>query len=109
MVSYFKTQWFNLAMALGAIIIVIVNMVQGDELMVVAWTVSFTYWMILSYVDYNAEKIKLLEKKAEKYDAMYDLVQELLEANKVDRQYADHLNRKIESFITDYQKKEKQK
>ena len=36
-------------------------------------------------------------------------IQELLEANKVDRQYADHLNRKIESFITDYKKKEKQK
>ena len=85
MVSYFKTQWFNLAMALGAIILVIVNMVQGDELMVVAWTVSFVYWMILSYVDYNAEKIKLLEKKQERDDKMYELVQELVAANKIDR------------------------
>jgi len=86
MVSYWKTQWFNLAMALGAIIIVIVNMVQGDELMVVAWTVSFVYWMILSYVDYNAEKIKLLEKKQERDDQMYELVQELVAANKIDRE-----------------------
>lgn len=86
MVSYFKTQWFNLAMALGALILVIVNMVQGDDLMVVAWTVSFVYWMILSFVDYNAEKIKLLEAKAEKYDALVekvDAIQELLETKKL--------------------------
>jgi uncharacterized protein involved in cysteine biosynthesis len=73
-------------MALGAIILVIVNLVQGDDLMVVAWTVSFTYWMILSYVDYNAEKIKLLEKKQERDDRMYELVQELVKANKIDRE-----------------------
>jgi Zn-dependent M32 family carboxypeptidase len=70
---------------------------------------NFILWSVISFVDYNNKRIQLLEKKAEKYDAMYDLVQELLEANKVDRQYADHLNRKIESFITDYKKKEKQK
>jgi Zn-dependent M32 family carboxypeptidase len=70
---------------------------------------GFILWSVLSFIDYNTKCIQLLEKKAEKYDAMYELVQELLEANKVDRQYADHLNRKIESFITDYKKKEKQK
>lgn len=74
MVSYFKTQWFNLAMALGAITLVIVNMIQGDELMAVAWTISFTYWMLNSYIDYNAEKIKLLEAKARKYDALEEEV-----------------------------------
>lgn len=98
MVSYFKTQWFNLAMALGAIILVIVNMVQGDELMVVAWTVSFVYWMILSYVDYNAEKIKLLEKKQERDDAMFELVQELLEANKIDRERATQLEARVKQL-----------
>lgn len=98
MVSYWKTQWFNLAMALGAIILVIVNMVQGDELMVVAWTVSFVYWMILSYVDYNAEKIKLLEKKQERDDAMFELVQELLEANKIDRERATQLEARVKQL-----------
>lgn len=95
MVSYIKTQWFNLAMALVAVILVIVNMVQGDELMVVAWAVSFTYWMILSYADYNAEKIKLLEAKAEKYDALCELVEELCKANEVDRDIAAVHDRKI--------------
>ena len=98
MVSYWKTQWFNLAMALGALILVIINMVQGDDLMVVAWTVSFIYWMILSYVDYNAEKIKLLEKKQERDDTMYELVQELVNANKIDREYAKKLEARIEKL-----------
>ena len=70
---------------------------------------GFVIWSFISFINHNQNRIELLEEKTEKYDAMYDLVQELLEANKVDRQYTDHLNRKIESFITDYQKKEKQK
>ena len=98
MVSYFKTQWFNLAMALGALILVIINMVQGDNLMVVAWTISFTYWMLNSYIDYNAEKIKLLEKKQERDDKMYELVQELVNANKIDREYAKKLEARIEKL-----------
>ena len=98
MVSYFKTQWFNLAMALGALILVIINMVQGDNLMVVAWTISFTYWMLNSYIDYNAEKIKLLEKKQERDDNMYELVQELVNANKIDREYAKKLEARIEKL-----------
>lgn len=96
MVSYWKTQWFNLAMALGAIILVIVNMVQGDDLMVVAWTVSFTYWMILSYVDYNAEKIKLLEAKAEKYDALVKEVDALRELQKTSDKLTDQRLKKLE-------------
>lgn len=98
MVSYWKTQWFNLAMALGALILVIINMVQGDNLMVVAWTISFTYWMILSYVDYNAEKIKLLEKKQERDDAMYELVQELLNANKIDRERTTQIENRLKKL-----------
>lgn len=101
MVSYWKTQWFNLAMALGAIILVIINMVQGDDLMVVAWTVSFTYWMILSYVDYNAEKIKLLEAKAQKCDALAEEVSALYEANRIDREHMKLLEQKINQLKYD--------
>ena len=98
MVSYIKTQWFNLAMALGAIVVAIVNVIQGDGLMAVAWTVSFMYWVLNSYTDYNSERIKLLEKKAEKYDAMYELVQELLEANKIDRKLDKARDEKIKKL-----------
>ena len=70
---------------------------------------GFVIWSFISFINHNQNRIELLEKKAEKYDAVCEEVHALYEANKVDRQYADHLNRKIESFITDHKKKEKQK
>ena len=124
MVSYIKTQWWRLLCAVlcfGAAIYFAlqpapdtstlegVNEVTGYMLSSVCWLLSAGFWYFTSLINYNDDRIKLLEKEKERNDAMYELVQELLEANKVDRQYADHLNRKIESFITDYKKKEKQK
>ena len=124
MVSYIKTQWWRLLIALFCLVMVCVYALRPapevltvealDEVMTNMVTASFHFigfvvWSFISFINYNQDRIELLEKKAEKYDAMYDLVQELLEANKVDRQYTDHLNRKIDSFIVDYKKKEKQK
>ena len=124
MVSYFKTQWFRLLVAIVSFVIALVyalkpapdtSTLEGlDTLMTYLinfciYFSNFLLWIFISFIDHNSNRIELLEKMAEKYDAMYDLAQELLEANKVDGQYADHLNRKIESFITDCKKKEKQK
>lgn len=109
MVSYWKSQWLLICCGLGNLVISIVTVFSGDLGWALAWFVIACLWLVGSRLEYNNERIAKLEKKAEKYDAMYDLVQELLEANKVDRQYADHLNRKIDSFIVDYKKKEKQK
>lgn len=124
MVSYIKTQWWRLLIALYCIVMACIYALKPapevltvetlDEVMSNMITASlhftgFVIWSFISFINHNQNRIELLEKKAEKYDAMYDLVQELLEANKVDRQYADHLNRKIDSFIVDYKKKEKQK
>ena len=123
MVSYFKTQWWRLLCAALCLVgmffytlqigedpttVEAMSQALGNIISAGLHLAGFAIWSILSFIDYNSKCIQLLEKKAEKYDAMYDLVQELLEANKVDRQYADHLNRKIESFITDYKKREKQ-
>ena len=124
MVSYFKTQWWRLLIALYCLAMACIYALKPapevltvetlDEVMSNMITASmhftgFVIWSFISFINHNQNRIELLEKKTEKYDAMYDLVQELLEANKEDRQYADHLNRKIESFILDYKKKEKQK
>ena len=124
MVSYIKTQWWRLLIALYCLVMACIYALKPapevltvealDEVMTNMITASmhftgFVIWSFVSFINHNQNRIELLEKKAEKYDAMYDLVQELLEANKVDRQYADHLNRKIESFITDFKKQEKQK
>ena len=124
MVSYWKTQWWRLLIALFCFVMACIYALKPapevltvealDEVMANMVTASihfigFVTWSLSSFIKHNQDCIELLEKKAEKYDAMYDLAQELLEANKADKQYADHLNRKIESFITDYKKKEKQK
>lgn len=124
MVSYFKTQWWRLLIALYCIVMACIYALKPapevltvealDEVMTNMITASmhftgFVIWSFVSFINHNQNRIELLEKKAEKYDAVCEEVHALYEANKVDRQYADHLNRKIESFITDYQKKEKQK
>ena len=124
MIYYWKTQWWKLLIALFCFVMSciyafkpapeVLTVETLDEMMSNMVTAStyftgFVIWSFISFTDYNQDCIKMLEKKAEKYDAMYALVQELLEANNADRQYADHLNRKIESFIMDYKKKEKQK
>ena len=41
---------------------------------------------VISFIDYNTKCIQLLEKKQERNDAMYELVQELVKANKIDRE-----------------------
>ena len=109
MISYWKTQWVNILLAVFDIVISIFHFCVGDQLWGVAWTLAAIVWFLMSFINYNEERIKLLEKKAEKYDALCEEVHALYEANKVDRRYTDHLNRKIDIFITDYQKKEKQK
>lgn len=79
MVSYLKTQCFKLIVALGALVLMIVNMVQNEKLLVVAWAVTFVYCLLESYSSYNAERIKLLEAKAKKYDALVEKVDALYE------------------------------
>ena len=124
MVSYWKTQWWRLLIALYCFVMCciyafkpapeVLTVEALDEVMSNMLTASlhfagFVIWSFISFINHNQDRIELLEKKAEKYDALCEEVHALHEANKVDRQYADHLNRKIESFITDYEKKEKQK
>ena len=124
MVSYIKTQWWRLLIALYCIVMACIYALKPapevltietlDEVMSNMITASmhftgFVIWSFISFINHNQNRIELLEKKAEKYDAVCEEVHALYEANKVDRQYADHLNRKIESFITDFKKKEKQK
>jgi hypothetical protein len=96
MVSYFKTQWFNLVMALLAVIAIIVNMVQGDELLTLAWAVSFAYWMLMSFIDFNSEKIRMLEAKAKKYDALVKEVDALRELQKTSDKLTDQRLKKLE-------------
>lgn len=119
MVSYFKTQWFKLAVALICLVIscvyafqpagdpsTIEGLEEGISALAAAgtWFLGFVVWSSMSMISYNEERIELLEKKAEKYEALCELVEALREANEVDRDFADHLNRKIDSFILEAEK-----
>jgi hypothetical protein len=53
----------------------------------------------MSYIDWHHERIELLEKKAEKYDALVEKVNALQELLETECKYSDHLNRKIESLV----------
>lgn len=101
-ISFWKTQWFNLAMAVGALVAIIVNLVQDDKLMVVAWSITCIYWILMSFIDSNSEKIRMLEAKAKKYDALVekvDALQELLETEiKYNEQWERRVNLKLEAL-----------
>jgi hypothetical protein len=66
------------------------NVVEGDTFTGLCWVVSAVVWLLMSFINYNDERIKLLEKKAEKYDALSEEVAALAEAlrieiNQIDR------------------------
>lgn len=63
--KFLKSQWFSLCLALIALVLVIINMVQGEDLMVVAWTITFVYWVVSASTMYNDERIKVLEREVE--------------------------------------------
>lgn len=85
-VSCIKTQWFNLLIGTVDLGISIYNFCTGDELWGIGWTVAAMMWFLMAFINYNDERIKLLEKEKERNDAMYELVQELVNANKIDRE-----------------------
>lgn len=102
MVSYFKTQWFRLLVAIICLGFSIYYAFQPatetltvetlDEAMTAMFTAtgylfSFIIWISMSFIEFNSDRIELLEKKAEKYDALCDLVEALREANEVDREH----------------------
>lgn len=85
-VSYFKTQWPNILFGLADLVVAIYNFCVGDELWGIGWTLAAVMWFVMSFIYYNDERIKALEKEKERNDAMFGLVQELVTANKIDRE-----------------------
>ena len=85
-VSYIKTQWPRLLASVICLVIAAVYLINDNELMGIAWTLSFVYWLLVSVSFYNHDRIQVLEKKQERDDAMYELVQELFKANCIDRE-----------------------
>lgn len=101
MVSYFKTQWWRLLIALFCFVMACIyafkpagdpttleglNQDLGNMVSAGINFISFILWSVISFIDYNTKCIRLLEKKQERDDAMYELVQELRKANEIDRE-----------------------
>ena len=101
MVSYIKTQWWRLLIALFCLIMACVYALRPapevltvealDEVMTNMFTASlhfigFVIWSFISFISFNDDRIELLEKEKERNDAMFELVQELVRANQIDRE-----------------------
>ena len=107
MVSYWKTQWFGLAVGCANLAFSIVALVDSDLLWCFAFGGMAFVWFIVSRLDYNNERIKALEKKAEKYDALVEKVDALQKLLETEKKYSDHLNQRIDSLV--YEVKELRK
>lgn len=86
MVSYFKTQCVNIILGLFNIGYAIYLFCTGDDLWGVAWCLAAVVWLLMSFINYNDDRIKLLEKKAEKYDALCEEVKALYQAYEVNKE-----------------------
>lgn len=109
-ISYFKTQWWRLLIALFSLVMAVVyifkpapdtSTLEGMDTLITymintsLYFVGFIIWSTISFIDYNQKCIELLEKKAEKYDALCELVEELRKANEVDRDIDAQQDRRI--------------
>lgn len=86
MVSYFKTQWFNLLIGVICFGVFMYYWSAGPQTLALIYLACSYSWLGMSCVNYNDDRIKLLEKKQERDDVQYELVQELVNANKIDRE-----------------------
>ncbi len=113
MVSYIKTQWFRLLVAIFCFVMTCIYVfkpspdtttVEGLNTLIAymvnasLYFTSFIIWAYLSFIDYNSKRIELLEEKQERDDAMYNLVQELVAANKIDRELDKARDEKIKKL-----------
>ena len=82
-VSYFKTQWFRLLIALFCLVMCCVYAFKPapegltvealDEVMSNMLTaglhfLGFVIWSFMSFIEFNSDRIEQLEKKVEEYD-----------------------------------------
>lgn len=119
-VSYFKTQWFSLLVATVCLVVALIyafkpapevltvetlDEVMGDMFTAVCYIFSCFVWLGCSAVEYNSDRIELLEKKAEKYDALCENVTALNEANRIDREHMQLLEQRFNQFKYDLENK----
>lgn len=73
----------------------------GDAFNFLLYFSSFLVWFYASVIDYYNDRLEVLEKKADKYDALCEEVSALHEANKIDREYIHRLEQRIQQIKYD--------
>ena len=74
--SYFKSHWFDILVSLISIGLCVYSFCIGNIDTGIIWLISASTWMGMSRVEYNDERIQLLEEKLEKNDALVKALQE---------------------------------
>lgn len=115
-VSYIKTQWFRLLVAVFCFVMACIyalrptpdtSTIEGLDQMI-TYSINFSMyfsgfliWFYSSVIDYLKDRIEVLEKNTDKYDALCEEVSALREANRVDREYMHRLEQRIQQIKYD--------
>ncbi len=105
MKSYFKSQWLDLVIGLIYIGVSIYYFCKDNALWAIGYLLVASVWLIMSRVNYNDERLKQLEAKARKYDALVEEVSALYEANRIDREHMKLLEQKINQLKYDLEER----
>lgn len=68
MVSYFKTQYFHVICAAMNTAFAIWSFIRGNEFNGLCLVITAIVWLTMSFINYNDERIKLLETKIEQLE-----------------------------------------
>lgn len=68
MISYLKSQWFNLLVTCIGLGMSVYNFITGSDIAALLWLINAAAWGIMSNVNYNEERITRLESKVEQLE-----------------------------------------
>ena len=80
--SYLKKHWFDIVVGLISCGLATYYFCTANIDTAIIWLISACIWLGMSRVDYNDERIRELELKAKKYDALAEEVKAMREWQK---------------------------
>lgn len=85
--SYIKKHWFDIVVGLISLGLATYYFCTANIDTAIIWFISACIWLGMSVVEYNSERIEVLELKSEKYDALVDKVKALEELVRLQDEY----------------------
>ena len=81
--SYLKKHWFDILVGFISLSLATYYFCTANIDTAIIWFISACIWWGMSCIEYNHERIKALELKAEKYDALIEEVKAMREWQKL--------------------------